>query len=420
MFNILTNNMFDFSANALSTVQKLRGVSRWNGGNTGLANPRIFAAGLITIGILLVVLYLYRKNRKWKEEDISKDMFESNIERIGLNDTECQLVLDIAKYSRIKRIDSIFTMPFAFDQGAASVMKKSFSQGRTLVERKHLNHQITSLKEKLGFKKEASNYTANEYSFRPKGLSSRQVPVGRNVLISRIQSKDASPMTAVVVENNQYELKLSTEENFIGKPGEVWRVLYQFGAVIWKFDSLIVSFDNNELVLSHTENIRFINRRKFVHAPVNLHGYIARFHCANTVDDAGKDMLPQFISATVTELSGPALQIIAPLKVRTGERILVIFELSRSRVIQSTAEVRRCENGKKGYMIAAEMIDINEACINELITATNSAVRAMATKEDEEIRMKELEALQEKEAKEQEGDLVKYEVGTAEEMELLN
>lgn len=390
MLNIFTNNLFDVSVKALSTAQKLRAIGGMDKREFTLVNPRVCVAGLITIGILLIVLYLYRKNRIWKTEDLSKERFESNVERLGLDNEERQLVLDVANSIKLKKIDSIFTMARAFDDGAAGVMKKSFSQGKSLVERKHLNQQITSLKEKLGFKEKSTTFSSNEYSFRPKGLSSRQVPVGRNLLISRIHSKDASPATAVVTENNHFELKMTTEDDFNGEPGEIWRVLYQLGAVIWKFDSLIVSCEGKEIIFSHTENIRFINRRKFVHAPVNLHGYIARFHCSRNVEDIHKDIMPQFISAKISEISGPALQIVAPLKVRTGERVLVIFELSKNRVIQSTAEVRRCENNEEGYLIALEMVEINEACINELITVTNSTVRAMATKEDEEQRQKEL------------------------------
>ncbi len=395
MLDLITSNLFDFSANALSTAEKLRGLKRFHGERSGMADPRVFIAGLIIIGVLMIVLVLYRKSRKWKEDDVSQDLFEHNIERLALNCAERQLILDIAKGSKLKRIDSIFSVSSAFDQGAAAVMKKSFSQGKTLLERKHLNQQITSAKEKLGFKEESVSYSANEYSFRPKGLSSRQVPVGKNVLISRIHSKNASPMTAVVIENSHFELKLSTEEDFTGKPGEIWRVLYQLGAVIWKFDSLIVSSDGKELILSHTENIRFINRRKFVHAPVKLYGYIARFHCAKTVKDVQLDIMPQFISAKITELSGPTLRIVAPMKVRTGERVLVIFELSPNRVIQSTAEVRRSENSEKGQIIIAEMIDINEACINELITATNNAVIDLAKKEDDALQVELQDKLQE-------------------------
>ncbi len=388
MIEMMTNIFFDFSANALNTAEKLKAFSRFHGERTGMADPRFFLAGVIMIGVLVVILVLYRKNRNWKEEDVSKSLFESNIERLGLDGSERQLVLEIAKYSKLRKIDSIFSASRSFDQGAAVAMKKSFSQGKTLVERKHLNHEITSLKEKLGFKEESISYTANEYSFKPKGLSSRQVPIGRNVLMSRIHSKDASPLTAVVTGNTDYELKLTADEDFCGKPGEIWRVHYQLGAVIWKFDSLVVSSEGKEVILSHTENIRFINRRKFVHAPVKLHGYIARFHCARTVKDVQLDLMPQFVSAKITEISGPTIKIVAPMEVRTGERVLVIFELSANRIIQSTAEVRRSENDETGYIIVAEMIDINEACINELITATNNAVIGLAREED--VLQKEL------------------------------
>ena len=188
-------------------------------------------------------------------------------------------------------------------------------------------------------------------------------------------------MSADIIENSRFELKLNTQEIFPGSPGEIWRVLYQLGAVIWKFDSFVVSCQGNELTLSHTENIRFINRRRFVHAPVDLHGYIARFPCAKTIDDKKLEFLPQFISATITELSGPDLLITAPLKVRTGERVMVVFELEKDRVIQSAAEVRRCDEDDDGYLIAVELVNLNEVCINELITATNNAARLLAFEE---------------------------------------
>lgn len=382
MIEFITNNLFNISANALNSHEKLRALSRFYQ-KRDMADIRIFIAGIILIGVLLFALALYRKSRNWKYEDKCRELFEKNIERLALDVHERQLLLDISKSSKLKRIDSIFTVSRAFDQGAAAVMKKSFSRGNTLVERKHLNQQIISLKEKLGFKEHSASYSPDINSFGRKGLSSRQVPVGKNVLISRIHSKDAYPMTATIVESNHFELKLRTVDEFPGNPGEIWRVLYQLGAILWKFDTLIVSCENKELILSHTENIRFINRRKFVHAPVRMHGYVARFQCSKTVEDVTNDILPQFISAKITELSGPGLEIIAPLKVRTGERILVIFELTPNRVIQSAAEVRRCENDDDGYVIVAEMIDISEACINELITATNNAVRGIVAKEEE-------------------------------------
>jgi len=381
MLDYITTKISTFPVNAAMDFSRLGGVRRLHSGK-GMADIRVFVAGIILIGVLLIVLHLYRKSSQWREEEKRQKAFNDQVERLGLDGTESKIVLDIAVFSKLKKIDSIFTMPAAFDQGAAVLMKNSFSAGKSLVERKHLNQQIVSIKEKLGFKKKNYSYSSNENSFRAKGLSSRQIPVGRTVLISRINSTDASPMSADIVENNHFELKLKTKDSFNGSPGEIWRVLYQLGAVIWKFDSLVVSCQGNELILSHTENIQFINRRRFVHAPVDLHGYIARFPCAKTIDDRKREFLPQFISAKITELSGPGLLITAPLKVRTGERVMVVFELEENRIIQSAAEVRRCDNGEQGYSIAVEMVNVNEVCINELISATNNAARLMAFEED--------------------------------------
>ena len=160
MIEYITNNLFDLSVKALSTSEKLRGFSRLHG-KRGMADIRIFVAGLILIGVLIVVLVLYRKSRKWQEEDKSKDIFDKGADRLALNAMERRLLLDVAKNSKLKKIDSIFTVLQAFDQGSAAVMKRSFSEGKTLVERKHLNQQIISLKEKLGFKEKAAVYQVN-------------------------------------------------------------------------------------------------------------------------------------------------------------------------------------------------------------------------------------------------------------------
>jgi hypothetical protein len=151
MIEFIINNLFSFSANALNTSQKLRALSSFHG-RRGMADYRVFVAGMIVIGVLLVILALYRKSRKWNDEETSRDLFEASVERLALDAEERELLLKIAKFSKLRKIDSIFTISRAFDQGSAVAMKKSFAQGKTLVERKHLNQQIISLYEKLGYK----------------------------------------------------------------------------------------------------------------------------------------------------------------------------------------------------------------------------------------------------------------------------
>ncbi len=55
---------------------------------------------------------------------------------------------------------------------------------------------------------------------------------------------------------------------------------------------------------------------------------------------------PEFVPAVVTELAGPGLRIETSLKVKAGERILVLFNLAQERdsnaaqIVQDVGEVR--------------------------------------------------------------------------------
>lgn len=358
----------------LTREQKIGALRRFNE-DFNTTEVKIFAAGIVLIVVFFILLKLYQKAREWKELEFCESVFKENIERFELDDEEQMIIRKIAKYAELKRIDSIFSMPKAYDIGSAILMQKTFSSGKSLVERQHLNQKIVSLKQKIGLKKTGNSPGSNNETLRRKGLSSTQIPAGRTVLLSRIHSKDASPVAATIFENNQFELKLETKEQVKAKPGEVWRVIYQFGNAVWKFDSLIISCEENEMSLSHTDNVLFVNRRRYVHANVDLHGYIARFPATRNIDDEKMDMLPQFISTRIIELSGPGMLLAAPLKMRPNDRVLVIFELSKNRIVQSIAEVRHSDRQDSGYITAVEMININESCINELITATNNFAR---------------------------------------------
>jgi len=76
------------------------------------------------------------------------------------------------------------------------------------------------------------------------------------------------------------------------------------------------------------------------------------------------------------------LQIEAPLKVKVGERILVVFELDEqidlsptpvSRIIEDIGEVRHSKAIKNGFSIAVELMGLRDSDVRELIQATNAA-----------------------------------------------
>jgi len=198
------------------------------------------------------------------------------------------------------------------------------------------------------------------------------------------------------------------------KPGELCCARYNFGASVWEFDAPVVSCHGGILVLSHTDDVRFINRRRFLRVPVKQPAFIARFPFARTLpqgDDeisrqsqahvsAGAWGPPEFVRAEVTEMAGPGLRVEAPLEVKVGERVVVILKIGEqpgknsqadhggvsprpgavqrrdirtSKVVEDIGEVRHAEATRNGFSIAVELMGLSDSNVNELIRATNAA-----------------------------------------------
>jgi len=154
--------------------------------------------------------------------------------------------------------------------------------------------------------------------------------------------------------------------------------------------------------------VRFINRRRFLRVPVNRPAFIALFPFAKTAaTESGSDKEhpeteqnltavsdggwtgPKFIPAVVTELAGPGLRLEAPLEVKVGDRVLVVFKLDEekdqdsalqesgglqtSRIAQDIGEVRHTRAIQDGFSVAVELVGLSESDVDELVRATNAA-----------------------------------------------
>jgi hypothetical protein len=390
MLNVFDNLVFETLLAAVN-LERFEMLKRFGEFHRGFGKDRRFIlAGVMVILILLVLLELSRRRRIWREEDASAGYFDINAERVGLTADESKILRKIAKYAGLRRIDAVFTMKDAFVRGSEMLMKKRFMSGLALTGRKHLNEQVISIRGKLGF---GMDVDASIDSCTSKGLSSRQIPVGRSIMLSRVGASESSVYSATIIANTDFELKLKASEVVASTNSQIWRVHYQLGARMWKFDSLELSSKGDELILRHCDEIRLINRRKFVHAPVDLQGYISVFPCAYTMSQEQSSILPRFIRAKIVEISGPGLLIEADTKLRSNTRLLVVFEIEDGRVIQNAAEVRWSEKIDKGYKIAVEMVNVREACINELVAATNSAAIKTAAKiAEQEVQQENLVA----------------------------
>jgi len=255
---------------------------------------------------------------------------------------------------------------------------------------------------------------------------SRQIPVGKKLYIRPSEAFDSAEVESTVIKNDDMEFAVVLSTPMEISPGELCRTQYYFGASVWEFDASVVSCHAGILVLNHTDDVRFINRRRFLRVLVNRPAFIARFPFARTLpadnDYGEKDRQdsaelsgtwgpPQFVPAAVTELAGPGLRVEAPLEVTVGERVVVILKVSDeenreslagrrdtslrsataqksrkttpSRVVEDVGEVRHIEAIQGGFSIAVELTGLSDSNVDELVRATNAAsLKAVATGPD--------------------------------------
>lgn len=335
-----------------------------------LVDPTFIAFEVFLVAGLAIVLGGVVYGRARKRGQRQHRSFEDTADRTGLSSDERKLLLDITSKAGLKRVNAIFTMFGAFEQGSAALMREKFSMHAKLDERRQLNARISTLRGKLNFPKKPRSSAIR--AARARGLSSRQVPVGRGVLVTR-RRVGAERIEATVVKNDEFELGLGLVIPAKSQPGEVWRVQCNLGASVWEFDAVTISCDGNDLVLSHSNEVRYINRRRFARVQMSARAFVAPFPFKSNWSGK-KIVLPEFTAARLVELAGPGLQIETPLKLEVGDRVLVAFEPAKERIVQDLGQVRRIiKAGNKTRTVAIELIGLDEAGISDLVRVTNAA-----------------------------------------------
>ncbi len=363
--------------------------------------------------ILLVGLFLWVSlNRARQERKGTGRSFIEYARQRGLSNRECQLLAIAANKAGLKRPESIFTMGSAFGIGAARVLEEGIGGERTDGDSELLKTEISFLREKLGFGKQPS--AMGESAGGPKVLSSRQIPAGKKLYVTRRKARASTDIEATVKRNSDAELAVTLTTPVKVIFGETWCVRYYSGASVWEFDTTVISYDGDTLVLNHSDNLRFVNRRRFLRVATRLRCFVAYFPFARIFAQTGgagpddgrtgqaipvmssdKWGPPEFVAGVVTELAGPGLRIESALAVDVGERVLVAFSLdeedadlmrgeaggkaSTVKIVEDVGEVRHIRAVENGFSIAVELTSLKDSDVDDLICATNAAsLRASA------------------------------------------
>lgn len=367
-----------------------------------------FGVVLIVLTVLLIVVS-YGRNKK-KNQNIANQLFSKYADAQGLSRRERTILLQIASKAKLKRSESVFTLASAFSLGAAQVTDEVLAlQGAQAGRR--LSGELTVLRGKLGFQERVSDSVGSAATLSKS--SSRQIPINKKLQIMRHEHERAD-VEATVIKNDDIELAVRLSRPLEADPGEVCCVHYFYGASVWEFDASVVSCHGSILVLTHSYDVRFINRRRFLRVPVKKPAFIASFPFARTLPSGENDGEwaagdlpdswgpPEFVRAAVTELAGPGLRVEAPLEVKVGERVVVILKMKEesaaddrhisrrswrrtarsSRIVEDIGEVRHVRAIENGFSIAVELTGLSDSNVNELIRETNSASIEAGTGED--------------------------------------
>ena len=405
----------------------LKPVEKWNAVrqlDTSVMTERWFIlAGLVTIIILTLLLIAVSYHRRMEERRISNRRFFEQADKLGLTRMERQILQDIASRVDLRTNVSIFSMIEAFDRGVSRIIEDTLAlQG--IEASKRLSPDVSALRQKLGFEKQsATSLGSAKQSSRP---TSRQIPTGKKLYLTYPDANDLVNIDSVLIKNDNVNLTIKLDMPLQRRSGEICCVRYCFGGSVWEFDSTVVSYQDNMVILTHSDNVRFINRRRFLRVPVSKPAFITHFPFLRTVpansgdkvsgktdlNDADENVWGtlDLVPAVVTELAGPGLRIEAPLEVTIGERILIIFQLNEEshqeyptpddentrqsiteqkkittpfKIVEDIGEIRHTEAIEDGFSTGLELTGLSDSDVNELIRATNAAsMKAKADTQD--------------------------------------
>ena len=376
------------------SISELTPIERWQAARwfNNIVNQSWFIIASVTaVFVLVMLLVLVTYYRIINERRKINQLFMENAGTRGLSSREIHILIDIASKAKLKRIESIFSMSDVFDRGATQIIRSAFAQYGAQRSR-YLSAELSILRAKLGFR--TRNTTSNDLALSQKESDSRKIAIGRNLYLTSLDSDDFFDAEVLVKENNELGIIVELTNPLELRHGMTLCVRYYYGAPIWEFDTSVIEAKNNILVLNHSDNIRYVNRRRFLRVPVNEPAFIAAFPFSKIMEDEGQESdismnnkwgSPEFMPAAVTELAGPGLRVVAPLEVKIGDRVVIILKLSQNepenigdsdkansyKIVEDIGIVRHTEAVDNGLSIAVELTGLNESNVGELVRETN-------------------------------------------------
>ncbi len=345
---------------------KLDAVGRFNAARDSFSlngdSLWVWVAVIVAALSVLAGVLVYFALRRRKPVKAAQSAFERRADQADLTPEERTLLTSIAGLAGLRWLHSVFTNSAAFHKGFAALVESGRLAEMSAQGRADTFAQFESLRKKLRFPKAPE--------VEPTGpVSSWQLPVGTKLNISR---KDApGESEAVARKIGSRGLEVEPQAPIMCQPGDVFAVRFDVNGKVWEFDAPVIQNRHEKIVLGHSEQVRFHDRRRFPRVATSKPAQVARWPFVK--DEAGGEGLG-FDSANLVELAGPGLKLEGPMQLREGERVLVVLHLHDNKSVQGVGKVRRVyesEEGKSGFVV--ELIGLKPAELAELTHETDKA-----------------------------------------------
>lgn len=315
----------------------------------------ILLVGLLVLGGAVLAYRWFNRSSR------SSAAFLTQAVRMGLTREEQDVLRLVAQMAELRNVQAIFTLEEVFHTGSHKLLQSPRVKAMTPQGQQYIGSLLNSVQEKLGFR------TGDGDS---RVTTTRQIPEGSKLYIThrtRMESFDA-----IVQKITLMNLELLPAVPVEIEEGDRWLARFCDGASIWEFDVTSLTPSGTQLLLEHTNDIRFVNRRRFPRVPVDRAAFVAPFSF-----DKPDVAAPMFLPARLVELAGAGLRFQAPLSMEIGQRALVVAQLGEGRNIQAMGKVRRCSDAGGGeFSLVVELVALTSGEIDILAQETAQAAQA--------------------------------------------
>jgi c-di-GMP-binding flagellar brake protein YcgR len=263
----------------------------------------LLVAFIILIVIIIVIYEIHRSNKAKKElQEISWQVFDATVAALKLSEQSISLLKDIIKESDLQDPNTITKSPHIFE----SCLEAYYQNKNIELISTETFEQIRALRKILEFLP-----MSRDMAF----TSTRQFNINDRCLISTNNNKGMCLITDIL-EQNWSITKLEGQE--IKANSQISISLNRPGEAEYKFKTTVIKTENNNLILSHTNQLTRVQLRNWVRIEVNIPVEITQMENGKVGD---------ILSGRIIDMSGGGVGLNIPEEIPNQSKLFLNFDL---------------------------------------------------------------------------------------------